>query len=208
MYQNILSYSHLNNQEKIPYCFAYLRITGSYTCTSALTGVTLVELSPPVMLRKPPNSITIIKIRIHPPATRAESKNFAAAMIDFTALTVDFAIFCAAFADCFAPCAVFFAVSLYAFAILCAFFAVCSVVFIVVLAVRCAVLTDFPVFFTDFCPVLLIPRPICRVVLILFLPWLVVLTASLETSVLCGICSFGRISHLPLTSLPQKISAS
>jgi len=135
----------------IPYCFAYFRMRGSYTCTSALIGLTVLELSPPVMERAAPKSNTTIKtnMAIHPPAAIAVSNAFVPAIIAFATETVVFAtaltVFSVAFPAVFAD---FSAAFRDAFAALYAFFAACSVVFTVVLAVCSAVFTECPAVFT------------------------------------------------------------
>ena len=118
----------------IPYCFAYLRISGSYDCTPALTGLTVVEFSPPIMEMAAPksNTITITSMAIHPPAAIVTNSAFVPTIIAFATETVVFAAalttFSVAFSAVFAD---FSAAFRNALAVLYAFFAACFVVFIV-----------------------------------------------------------------------------
>ena len=97
----------------IPYWFAYCRISGSYASTSALTEETVLELSPPVMQRNPPNKMTIINITtaIQPPAVNPLNNAFIASINAFIACVTAFAVvFTAIFvfcAVCLAACTAF-----------------------------------------------------------------------------------------------------
>ena len=87
----------------MPYWFAYCRISGSYASTSALTEENVLELSPPVMQRNPPNKMTIINITtaIQPPAVNPLNNAFVASINAFIACVTAFAVvFTAIFVFC------------------------------------------------------------------------------------------------------------
>lgn len=128
----------------IPYWSAYFCITGRYASTSALTGFTVLKLSPPVIWNTAPNKRMTIKISAaaHPPAARAAIKAFAEAAAAFAAA---FTVSPAARAACFAARAAFSAIFAEVLAVFCAVFAAFWLVLTVVFAVCSAVLMDFPV---------------------------------------------------------------